>query len=142
MVGPYEGCAHCVSKKVGPLCVVMYPRSSFRYDLSFSSVLKHFSSISSVRQQGCLLNLCDKLRRKFSTHRPFEGGYKATSGISMGIYCHLGYPLALDQGHAQTKQFSCIGSISSPTTDHRPGTHALANCFICTCTCSCTRCYC
>ena len=36
-------------------------------------------------------------------NRPFEGGFKATSGISMAIYHHVGCPLALDQVHAQTK---------------------------------------
>ena len=36
--------------------------------------------------------------------RPFEGGLETTSGISMAMYYHVGYPLTLDQGHAQTKQ--------------------------------------
>ena len=35
--------------------------------------------------------------------RPFEGGFEATSGISMVISCHVCYPLALDQAHTQTK---------------------------------------
>jgi hypothetical protein len=37
-------------------------------------------------------------------NRPFEGGFEATTGISMAIYHHVVYPLALDQVHAQTKQ--------------------------------------
>ena len=53
------------------LCVecIGYLQSSFRNDLSFSSISKHFSSILTFcGNKGHLLNLSDQLRRKFSLH--------------------------------------------------------------------------
>ena len=58
-----------------------------RNDLSFSSVLE--VSFIYVQQAGVPLSLNDPFRRRFSENRPFEGGFEATLGIFVVIYCHM-----------------------------------------------------
>ena len=54
-----------------------------------------FFHLNFVLQGGHLLTLIDQLRKKFSQHRPFEGGYEPPREFFMVIYCHVSYPLAL-----------------------------------------------
>ena len=45
-----------------------------------------FFHLDFLRQQGHLLNLSDQIRKKFSLHRPFEGGYEPPQEFTWSIY--------------------------------------------------------
>ena len=89
---------------IGPCILLWIPQLRSLDDLSFSNVVEAFKFIVATRGRGVPHRLNDQFRRRISLDRPFEGGFEVTSVISMAINNHVGYPLALDKAHAQTRQ--------------------------------------